>query len=52
MKKSKRITDENGDEWFEAKCKGKKILLPVHPDVVYKRTGEWKGWNDFLGVKK
>jgi hypothetical protein len=26
--------------------------LPVHPDVVYGRTGEWTNWDDFLGIAK
>lgn len=23
--------------------------LPKHPDFVYRLSGEWKGWADFLG---
>ena len=24
--------------------------IPLHPEFHYRLTGEWKGWNDFLGV--
>ena len=24
--------------------------LPAHPEFVYRLSGEWKGWNDFLSV--
>ena len=31
----------------------KKILgAPSRPDQFYKKTGEWKGWTDFLGNEK
>ena len=25
--------------------------IPAHPDQVYKKTGHWKGWRDFLGIE-
>ena len=25
--------------------------MPLHPEFVYRRTGEWKGWSDFLGCE-
>ena len=46
-----RKNDENGDEWFEVESDEGLIWLPVHPDIVYSRTGEWKGWKDFLGAE-
>ena len=24
--------------------------LPAQPSFVYRKTGEWKGWSDFLGI--
>lgn len=39
----------DGDEYFEVYHDGSFGWIPVHPDVVYGRTGEWKGWCDFLG---
>eukprot|EP00729_Bicosta_minor_P024922 gene24922-5538_t len=24
-------------------------FMPAHPELVYRRTGEWKGWAHFLG---
>ena len=27
-------------------------LMPTNPYAVYRRTGEWKGWADFLGKEK
>ncbi len=24
--------------------------LPAHPELIYRVSGEWKGWNDFLGT--
>lgn len=27
-----------------------KYNIPSNPMVVYKRTGEWQGWSDFLGT--
>ena len=32
----------NGDEFA---CNG----VPAHPELVYRLTGEWRGWADFLG---
>ncbi len=29
-----------------------KYNIPSNPMVVYKRTGEWQGWSDFLGKEK
>mgnify|MGYP003335542737 CR=1 FL=1 len=26
--------------------------VPLHPEFVYRKTGAWKGWNDFLGINK
>lgn len=23
--------------------------MPKHPELIYRRTGEWQGWSDFLG---
>ena len=23
--------------------------IPMHPELVYRNTGEWKGWADFQG---
>jgi len=31
---------------------GRSDGIPVHPDFVYRMTGEWKGWDDFLGAEK
>ena len=42
-----RETDVNGDVWFEVV--GEEKLMPQHPDVVYTRTGEWRGWCHWLG---
>lgn len=33
---------------------GQEVLpngIPVHPEFVYRETGEWQGWSDFLGHK-
>jgi len=24
--------------------------LPKYPSLVYRQTGEWQGWDDFLGT--
>ena len=24
--------------------------LPLHPEFIYRLSGEWRGWNDFLGI--
>jgi len=39
-----------GDEFFELRVNGKSKWIPAEPDVVYGRTGEWRGWSDFLGI--
>lgn len=26
--------------------------MPSRPDILFSLKGEWKGWNDFLGVKE
>ena len=26
--------------------------IPLHPKFIYRNTGEWKGWADFLGKKE
>tara|TARA_B100001540_G_C15262207_1_gene397551 strand:+ start:154 stop:396 length:243 start_codon:yes stop_codon:yes gene_type:complete len=26
------------------------INIPQHPEFIYRKSGDWKGWNDFLGV--
>ena len=31
---------------------GEEKAMPLHPEFVYRRAGEWRGWNDFLGVKE
>ena len=49
MKKTGKRAVIDGNEAFEVIINGLKAWLPVHPEIVYK--GEWKGWNDFLGVK-
>lgn len=25
--------------------------IPFHPEFIYRRTGEWRGWADFIGCK-
>ena len=40
-----------GMSWLYAGTKTKKGL-PVHPEYLYRRSGTWQGWNDFLGVDK
>ncbi len=37
-------------EWFDlAKKEQLPNDIPISVDRVYKKTGEWKGWADFLG---
>jgi hypothetical protein len=24
--------------------------LPLHPEFIYRKSGEWKGWNDYLNA--
>ncbi len=24
--------------------------MPMHPELIYRHTGEWKGWAAFLGM--
>ena len=56
FKKSKFIVSKlkfkNATEYYNQK-KLKKISdkIPFNPDLIYKRTNEWKGWPDFLGKK-
>ena len=45
----RRETDANGDEWFEIVTDDGPIMLPSDPEKTYSRTGEWRGWCDFLG---
>lgn len=26
--------------------------MPVHPEFVYRKTGEWIGWNNFKQINK
>lgn len=37
------------DQFFEVVSGGESYWLPVDPEKIYGRTGEWRGWCDFLG---
>ena len=39
---------EGEDEYFDA-WQGMPAGIPLHPEFVYRQTGQWKGWTDFLG---
>jgi hypothetical protein len=45
----RRETDANGDEWFEVLTDDGLALIPCDPEKTYSRTGEWRGWCDYLG---
>ena len=44
-----RETDANGNEWIGVMTDDGPIMLPSDPEKTYSRTGEWRGWCDFLG---
>ena len=39
-------------EWISFGEESMSNRLPVHPGYVYRLSGEWQSWNDFLGVKE
>lgn len=42
---------KSGNEWNSYWKKNKRpINIPLNPDRIYKKTGDWKGWGDFLGT--
>lgn len=40
----------HGQQW-QNNPESKMYRLPRHPEFVYRLTGKWVGWNNFLGVK-
>ena len=36
--------------WLNEGHEGMDDKLPAHPEFVYRLSGEWTGWSDFLGV--
>ena len=49
MRKTGKTVMIDGEEAFEVEENGKKSYIPCHPDIVYGKTGEWKGWCNWLG---
>jgi hypothetical protein len=39
-------------EWDKIKINKLPPFIPKSPNSAYKKTGEWKGWGDFLGTKR
>jgi hypothetical protein len=38
----------HGEDTFDADG----IIMPAHPEYVFRLTGEWTGWNDVCGVQE
>jgi len=38
--------------WHRNGTKHLKNGFPAHPEFIYRLSGEWQGWNDFLGTPK
>ena len=36
--------------WLNEGYDGMDAKLPAHPEFLYRLSGDWKGWNEFLGV--
>ena len=39
-------------EWEDNETKIVSEGVPLNPEYIYRKSGEWKGWNDFLGTAK
>ena len=38
--------------WLNEGYDGMDTESPAHPEFLFRLSGEWKGWNDFLGVTR
>ena len=41
----------NGQNWNQ-NPESEMYKLPEHPEFVYRLSGEWTGWNKFLGLNQ
>ena len=38
-------------DWLEEGTAIGRESMPIHPEFVYRMSGDWTGWNQFCGVK-